>query len=166
MTYNEDFMRKAVELSRQSLSKPGTEPFGAVVVLDGKIVGEGLNHSLAHFDPTSHGEIEAMRDACRKLECVDLTGADMYTSCEPCAMCVATMEVAGISRLFYAASMAQAGAAFEGLTKEQRHPIDVEKVRQAAGALIADRSMPNAQGLDEEATDILRTWVDMKKAGK
>ncbi|MBX5013972.1 nucleoside deaminase [Rhizobium lentis] len=166
MTYNEDFMQRAVELSRQALTKPGTEPFGAVVVLNGKIVGEGLNHSLANFDPTSHGEVEAMRDACRRLECVDLTGADMYTSCEPCAMCVATMEVAGISRLFYAASMDQAGKAFQGLTKKERHPIDVDKVRKAAGALVNERSMPSAQSMDREATDILNTWVEMKKAGK
>jgi tRNA(Arg) A34 adenosine deaminase TadA len=166
MTYNHQFMERAVELSRQALTTPGTEPFGAVVVLEGRIVGEGLNHSLAHFDPTSHGEIEAMRDACRRLECVDLSGADMYTSCEPCAMCVATMEVTGISRLYYAASMDQAGKAFEGLTKQQRHPIDVDQVRKAAGALVNERSMPSAQSMDREATDILKSWAETKKAGK
>jgi tRNA(Arg) A34 adenosine deaminase TadA len=166
MTYNQQFMERAVELSRQALTTPGTEPFGAVVVLEGRIVGEGLNHSLAHFDPTSHGEIEAMRDACRRLECVDLTGAEMYTSCEPCAMCVATMEVTGIARLYYAASMDQAGKAFEGLTKQQRHPIDVDQVRKAAGALVNERSMPSAQSMDREATDILKSWAETKKAGK
>lgn len=163
MTYNPDFMHRAVELSRRALSEPGTEPFGAVIALDGKIVGEGLNHSLAHFDPTSHGEVEAIRDACRTLKCVDLTGADMYTSCEPCAMCVATMEIAGISRLYYAVSMDQAGAAFAGLSRQARHPIDVDKVRQAAGSLVDERDMPAIQAMDDEATDILVAWATMKK---
>ena len=164
MAYNEAFMQRAVELSRVALSEPGTEPFGAVIVRDGKIVGEGLNHSLAHFDPTSHGEVEAIRDACRNLATVDLTGAEMYTSCEPCAMCVATMEVAGISALYYAASMEQAGVAFEGLTTAQRHPIDVDRVRTQAGALVGDRLIPSHQHLDQQATDILTAWAIARKS--
>lgn len=164
MSYNETFMQRAVELSRRALTEPGTEPFGAVVVRDGQIIGEGLNHSLAHFDPTSHGEIEALRDACRRLATVDLAGADMYSSCEPCAMCVATMEVAGIKRLFYAASMDQAGHAFANLTRAERHPIDVDKLRAAAGALVADRTTPHEQHMDTQAVEILTAWVTMKKA--
>ncbi|MFB2552427.1 nucleoside deaminase [Ensifer soli] len=163
MTYNEDFMKRAVEISRRALSEPGTEPFGAVVVRDGRIVGEGLNHSAARFDPTSHGEVEAIRDACRRLETVDLTGADMYTSCEPCAMCVATMGVAGLSRLYYASSMEEAGRAFQTLTTAERHPIDVDRLRAAAGALVGDRDMPSEQHLAGAATEILDAWVRMKK---
>jgi tRNA(Arg) A34 adenosine deaminase TadA len=156
-------MRRAVEPSKRALSEPGTEPFGAVVAMEGRIVGEGLNHSLAHFDPTSHGEVEAIRDACHKLACVDLTGADMYTSFEPCAMCVATMEIAGISRLYYAASTRQAGDAFAELTRLDRHPIDVEKVRRAAGWLVAERDTPAEQHMDREATEILVAWAWIKK---
>jgi guanine deaminase len=163
MTYNTKFMERAVAISRRALTESGTEPFGAVVAKHGKIIGEGLNHSLAHFDPTSHGEVEAIRDACRKMECVDLSGADMYTSCEPCAMCVATMEIAGISRLYYAASMDQAGTAFADLTKRERHPIDVDKVRSAAGSLLEQRGMPAEQHMGEEATDILVAWARKKK---
>lgn len=163
MSYNEEFMKRAVDISRRALTEEGTEPFGAVIVMDGKIVGEGLNHSLAHFDPTSHGEVEAIRDACLNLKCVDLRGADLYTSCEPCAMCVATMEVAGISRLYYASSMAQAGKALEALNGAQRHPIDVERIRIAAGALVGDRDMPSEQHLGEEAASILDAWASMKK---
>lgn len=164
MPYNEAFMRQAVELSRQALSTAGTEPFGAVVALNGRIVGEGLNHSLAHFDPTSHGEIEAIRDACRRLKCIDLSGAEMYTSCEPCAMCVATMEIAGISRLYYGSSMDQAGRAFETLTPAERHPIDVDAVRKQAGSGLADRTMPAEQHMDAEASAVLAAWVQIKKA--
>ncbi|THK34322.1 nucleoside deaminase [Ensifer sp. MPMI2T] len=163
MTYNEDFMKRAVDISRRALTEPGTEPFGAVVVKDGRIIGEGLNHSLANFDPTSHGEVEAIRDACRSLKCVDLTGCDMYTSCEPCAMCVATMEVAGISRLYYASSMGQAGRAFATLTRDERHPIDVDRLRALAGSLIEERDMPAEQHLDREAVEIVEAWVKMKK---
>src|SRR6478736_9602952 len=90
--YDDKFMDRALALSAQALTKPGTEPFGAVVVRDGVVVGEGINHSVAHWDPTSHGETEAIRDACRKLGTVDLNGSDLYSSCEPCALCVAVMH--------------------------------------------------------------------------
>ncbi|WP_413991776.1 nucleoside deaminase [Labrys okinawensis] len=163
MAYEETFMRRALALSRQALDKAGTEPFGAVVVLDGAIVGEGLNHSLAHFDPTSHSEVEAIRNACHRLQCIDLSGAEMYTSCEPCAMCVAVMEVAGIGRLYYASSMAQAGDALAGLTREQRHPVDVDRLRREAGATVDKRAVPAEQHLDTEAAAILRTWAGTRK---
>ena len=157
--YRETFMKRAIALSREALDRPGTEPFGAVIVKDGVIVGEGLNHSLAHFDPTSHGEVEAIRDACRRLKCVDLSGAELYTSCEPCALCVATMAIVGISQLYYAASGEQAGAAFAGLTKAQRHPIDVDHLRTESGAPVQQRSLPATQSMDEEAAAILRDWA-------
>ena len=163
--YREDFMKRAIELSRSALEKPGTEPFGALIVMDGKIVGEGLNHALAHFDPTSHGEVEAIRDACRRLERVELTGAELYTSCEPCALCVATMAIAGISRLYFAASMDQAGEAFAGLTRAQRYPIDSEKIRAEAGATVENRSIPATQALDREAHEVLVRWAERRRGG-
>ena len=101
--YDEKFMRRAIELSAQALDTPGARPYGAVVVKDGKIVGEGLNQSAKNFDPTSHGEVEAVRDACRNLKTTDLSGAELYTSCEPCSVCVATMIMAGIGRMYYGA---------------------------------------------------------------
>lgn len=101
--YNEAFMRRAIEISARALDEPGLEPFGAVVVRDGKIVGEGINRSLRNVDPTSHGETEAIRDACRNLSTADLSGCALYTSCDPCALCVAAMAIAGIAELFYAA---------------------------------------------------------------
>jgi len=157
--YDEAFMRRALDLSAQALHTPGTEPFGAVVVKDGAIVGEGLNHAAAHCDPTSHGEVEAIRDACRRLGTVDLRGCALYTSCEPCALCVAAMRIAGIDALYYAASLAQSDAAFEGLAAQSRPPIDVHALRAEAGATIDRRSMPAAQRLDAEAVEILRAWA-------
>ncbi|RZL90082.1 MAG: nucleoside deaminase [Variovorax sp.] len=157
--YQEEFMKRALALSAQALDTAGTEPFGAVVVKDGKPVGEGVNHSLAHFDPTSHGEVEAIRDACRRLQTVDLSGCELYTSCEPCALCVAAMRIAGIARLYYAASLEQSGQAFAGLSVAARHPIDVEDLRAEAGAPLEKRALPAEQKMDREAVQILQAWA-------
>ena len=162
--YEDRFMERAIALSARALSEPGTEPFGAVVVRDGTIVGEGLNHARAHFDPTSHGEVEAIRDACARLQCLDLSGCDLYTSCEPCALCVATMVIVGISTLYYAASMSQAGAAFAGLTKAERHPVDPDALRAEAGAPVERRAMPAEQHRDGQAAAILAAWGGRRKA--
>lgn len=119
-----DFMARAIALSSEAMTTPGTEPFGAVVVKDGRIVGEGFNHSAVRFDPTSHGEIEAIRDACRNLRCTDLTGCDLYTSCEPCALCVAAMTIVNIRKLFYAASLADSAAALRDVSGAIRRKAD------------------------------------------
>jgi len=162
--YQHEFMQRALALSALALTQPGTEPFGAVVVKDGAIVGEGFNHSVAHSDPTSHGEVEAIRDACRRLATVDLSGCELYTSCEPCAMCAAAMHIAGIAKLYYAASLVQSGQAFEGVTVEARHPIDVDALRAEAGAPIDQRRLPAEQKLDGEAVRILSEWAAPRRA--
>ncbi|WP_454904713.1 nucleoside deaminase [Variovorax gossypii] len=162
--YQHEFMQRALALSALALTQPGTEPFGAVVVKDGAIVGEGFNHSVAHSDPTSHGEVEAIRDACRRLGTVDLSGCELYTSCEPCAMCAAAMHIAGIAKLYYAASLVQSGRAFEGVTVEARHPIDVEALRAEAGAPLDKRRLPAEQKLDGEAVRILSEWAATRRA--
>lgn len=155
-----DFMRRAIELSRMALSTPGAEPFGAVVIQDGRIVGEGFNRSRANHDPTSHGEIEAIRDACRTLGTVDLHGCELYTNCEPCALCVAAMEIAGISRLYFAASLVQSDRAMQGLATEDRNPIDSRKLRDECGKAVFARAMPAEQLLAEEAVQVIAAWVD------
>lgn len=162
--YNAEFMRRAIEISAEALTTPGTEPFGAVIVKDGKIVGEGINRSLLNFDPTSHGETEAIRAACRALGTVDLAGAELYTSCEPCALCVAAMNIAGIGKLYYAASMEDAGAAFAGLTPAERHPIDADLLRAECAAPVTARRMPAEQGMGAEAAGILRAWAAARSA--
>jgi guanine deaminase len=162
--YEARFMQRAIALSREALDRKGTEPFGSVVVRDGAIIGEGLNHSVAHFDPTSHGEVEAIRDACRKLQCVDLSGADLYTSCEPCAMCVATMNIVGIGKLYYAASMAQAGAILTDLPVSARHPIDCDLLTSEVSRPVEQRQMPAEQKMDGEAVAILQQWADPRRS--
>jgi guanine deaminase len=159
------FMRRAIELSRRSLTEPGTEPFGAVVVKDGVIIGEGLNHAAAHYDPTSHGEIEAIRDACRKLKCADLSGCDIYTSCEPCALCVAAMEIVGIRRLFYAASLGQSARALADVPPEARPTVDAAYLREQAGLPVDERRTPSQQLLDSAAIAVLEAWAEEKCVG-
>lgn len=157
--YQDRFMQRALDLSARALSEAGTEPFGAVIVRDGELVGEGFNHSVAHWDPTSHGEIEAIRDACRRLATVDLSGCDLYTSCEPCALCVAAMKICGIGKLYYGASLAQSGEAFAGVSHTARHSIDVDELRTEAGGTLDTRAQPSEQKRDAEAVRILAEWA-------
>lgn len=153
---DESFMARAIAISRTALDIPGAAPFGAVVVRDGIIVGEGLNHAAARFDPSSHGEVEAVRDACRTLQTLDLSGCDLYTSCEPCALCVATMRIAGIRTLFYAASLDQAGPSIAGALKPT---IDTLDVRSEAGLPVHARKTPARQLMAAEAVDVLERWA-------
>ena len=164
MTYDPALMQRAIVLSAQALTTPGTEPFAALIVKDGQVVGEGFNHSVAHFDPTSHGEIEALRDACRKLETVDLGGCEIYTTCEPCALCVAAMHIAGIGQMYYGATLEQSGEAFEGVSTAARHPIDVDKLRSEAGAPLQRRLPLAIQKMDAEAMVVLRGWAAQARA--
>jgi tRNA(Arg) A34 adenosine deaminase TadA len=151
--YDEKFMRRAIELSAQALEKPGARPYAAVIVKDGKIVGEGLNQSTGHFDPTSHGEVEAIRDACRNLKTLDLSGCDLYTSAEPCSMCVSTMLIAGIARLYYGASAAQSDRFFPRLPR-----LQTELVRAQIALPVDKRAMPAEQKLDGEAVAVLEAF--------
>ena len=159
--YDETFLRRAIEISAQALDTPGTEPFGAVIVKDGRIVGEGINRSVMNHDPTSHGETEAIRDACRNLGTVDLRGAELYSSCEPCALCVAAMNIAGIAALYYAADMDQAGAAIAALPETARFPIDVGRLTHECGRAVDDRIMPAEQHLGGDAAKILQDWASL-----
>ncbi|WP_376873493.1 nucleoside deaminase [Albirhodobacter sp. R86504] len=163
--YQEHFMRRAIEISAQALETKGTEPFGAVVVKDGRIVGEGINRSLEKFDPTSHGETEAIRDACQRLKTVDLRGCEIYTSCEPCALCVAAMAIAGISKMYYAANLSQSDAALQNLPESNRFPIDVSLLRHECGHTLGARHMPSEQALPDAAIDVLRAWAAQQSNG-
>jgi guanine deaminase len=97
------FLAEAVRLARDNADR-GEQPFGAVVVRDGRVVGRGVSTILSEGDPTAHAEVAAVRDACRALATLDLGGATMFCSCEPCPMCHATAVIAGVGRIVYAAS--------------------------------------------------------------
>ncbi len=103
---HEGFMRRAIELSALAGLEYGTGgPFGAVVVKDNKIVAEGMNRVIASHDPTWHGEIEAIRLACVTLQTSSLKGCTLYTTSEPCAMCVAASYWAGIEHIYFSATV-------------------------------------------------------------
>lgn len=157
----QEFMARAIEISRRSLEEPGAAPYGAVVVKNGRIVGEGLNRSTSFLDPSSHGEIEAMREACRRLGTTDLSDCDLYTSCSPCAMCTATMHIAGIRRVYYGASFDQSGRVLAPVGPGVMPEVLKDNVflRTQVGLPIEERRMPSAQLMDADAVAVLEAWA-------
>ncbi|MBQ2543030.1 MAG: nucleoside deaminase [Bacteroidales bacterium] len=101
MENNEKFMRLAIEKSLESVDNGGG-PFGAVVVKDGEVVAVASNSVTLDNDPTAHAEVNAIRMACKKLDTFDLSGCEIYASCEPCPMCLASIYWARIGKLYYA----------------------------------------------------------------
>lgn len=96
----EKIMRKAIELSIENV-KNGGGPFGAVIVKNGEIISTGVNRVTATHDPTAHAEVSAIRDACNTLKTFDLSGCEIYTSCEPCPMCLGAIYWAHIDKIYY-----------------------------------------------------------------
>ncbi|XP_013398646.1 uncharacterized protein LOC106165098 [Lingula anatina] len=139
---DDQFMRRAIELSARGATLGDGEPFAAVIVKDGEIIGEGWNHIIVDHDPSAHGEVVAIRNTCRKLKTRDLTGCDIYTSCEPCAMCAALIAMTGIQRIFY------------GTTLEAVKPhfsVDYTATYQNLHLPVHQRHLPARQLLAEEA---------------
>ncbi|AWB22849.1 nucleoside deaminase [Methylobacterium currus] len=133
MTDDETFMARAIALSeRTALVESAGGAFGAVIVRDGEIVGEGANRVVAENDPTWHAEMAAIRDACKKEGNFKLPGATLYTSAEPCPMCMAAAYWAGISRIFYASTNEDAlrhGNFDDSMIYEEiRKPADQRKI--------------------------------------
>ena len=159
----EIFMARAIEIARESVDTPGTLPYGAVVVKKGEIIGEGLNRSAANFDPTSHGEVEAIRDACRRYSLTSLKGADLYTSGEPCSMCVATMYQVGIERLFYAGAASDSAAFFQRLAGHDpkwARSMSNQELRHQVGLPIDERDMAAKQVLREDILAVYKAFID------
>lgn len=163
-TYQEKFMKRAIEISRTALTTPGTEPFGAVIVLNGKIVGEGLSRALATLDVTSHGEIEAIRDANRRLKRLDLSDCEIYTSCEPCPLCVAAIGIARLKKMYYAAARDQCSEAFAVLPLNARFETKVDALFAEERAPVDRRKMPAEQKLSAESFDVFKAWALERKA--
>src|SRR6266404_1774250 len=107
---NRAFMRRAVELSRERMRQNAGGPFGAVIVKAGEILAEGWNKVTSTNDPTAHAEVSAIRAACARLGTFSLAGCDIYTSCEPCPMCLAAIYWARLDRIYFANSREDAAA--------------------------------------------------------
>lgn len=140
---DEHFLRRALALAEYAVRDGIGQPFGAVVVRDGRIVGEGCNLVSSTCDPSAHAEIVAIRNACQALGETALEGCTMYASCEPCAMCLAAIHLARIARLVFAASAETAA----GFGFDVRHLYDRLRERPA---------LPTMQLLAEEGDVPLR----------
>ena len=124
-------------------------PFGAVVVLNGTIIGKGCNHVIGDNDPTAHAEIVAIRDACRKMNCFDLSGAVIYSTCEPCPMCLSAIYWANISGLYFCSTRHHA----EEVGFKDNHIYNELNVD------IDDRSIPTVQVEHPMAKVLLDEWI-------
>jgi guanine deaminase len=144
-----DFMRRAIALSRDKTMTGLGAPFGAVIVRNGEIVGEGWNTVAADLDPTAHGEIVAIRDACRRLGTIDLSGCEIYTSCEPCPLCVTTIWWTKLDRVYYANAL-----------DDTRHFFDLGEVLRDVARPIGQRSTPSEQLLAADAFAVIKDWVE------
>lgn len=98
--FDRKFMLDAIELSKQNINEGGG-PFGAVIVKEGQIIATGANRVTDENDPTAHAEVKAIREACKKLKTFDLSGCTIYTSCEPCPMCLGAIYWAHIEKVYY-----------------------------------------------------------------
>lgn len=130
MQKHEMFMSRAIQLSKESVLSGGG-PFGAVVVKDGKIVGEGINRVTIFNDPTAHGEIVAIRDACKNLHSFQLEGCTIYTSTEPCPMCLGAIYWARPNAVYYANTKEDAadiGFDDNFIYKELHIPVESRKI--------------------------------------
>lgn len=147
----EQYMRRVIQMAKETSEAGAGGVFAAVIVKDGKIVGEGVNRVLGEKDPTWHGEVAAIRDACKKLGTHDLTGAEMYTAGECCAMCYAASWWARISKIYYAATYADA---------RKYGDFDDDVINEAIKQPNEQRKVPCYQMLREE---ILPVWEAFAK---
>ena len=141
------FMKRAVELSIKSVNS-GTGPFGAVIVKDDKIISEGFNTVTLTNDPTSHAEIVAIRIACKSLDNFSLEGCDLYTTCEPCPMCLSAIYWARVSKIYYAN------------TRDDAKKIDFSDalIYEELSKTIKERIIPMNQMMRDEALKAFDLW--------
>lgn len=142
------FMRKAIALATENVVSGAGGPFGAVIVRDGKILATGVNLVTASNDPTAHAEVVAIRAACKALGSFQLTGCVVYTSCEPCPMCLSALYWARCEAIYYGNSAADAAAAgFDDsfLYEEVARPVELRKI-------------PTMRLLGDEAIENFNAW--------
>ncbi len=144
---NNKYMQRAIKLAEISVENGGG-PFGAVIVKDGEIVAEGSNCVTLNNDPTAHAEVSVIRKACSILNTFDLSGCEIYTSCEPCPMCLSAIYWAHIDYIYY------------GCSKEDAKNIDFDDsfIYDQIALKPEDRSIPAKQILHKEALSAFRMW--------
>lgn len=145
----EELMRKAIALSIENVVNGGG-PFGAVIARDGKIVATGVNRVTANCDPTAHAEVSAIRAAAAKLGTFDLSGCEIYTSCEPCPMCLGAIYWAHLDRMYYGNNKHDAAAI----------GFDDAFIYEELELKPSDRKLPAEILLHEEALAAFRSWEE------
>lgn len=146
---NAAFLREAIRLSIEKMAANEGGPFGAVIVRDGQIIGRGWNRVTSTNDPTAHAEVVAIRDACSHLKNFSLAGCEIYSSCEPCPLCLATIYWSRLDRIYYAATCEDAAAA----------GFDDSNFYRELAKPTGERSIPAEQALRDEACVALQAWV-------
>ena len=147
MTLKNNFMLRAIELSVNSANNAGG-PFGCVIVRDNKIIAEGSNIVTSSNDPTAHAEIVAIRDACKKLNTFNLSGSDLYASCEPCPMCLSAIYWSHVDNIFYANTREDA----------KKINFDDSLIYSEISKKNEDRKIPIKQMLRDEALKAFEIW--------
>ena len=142
-------MRRAIELSKENIKNNGG-PFGAVIVKDGEIIATGVNRVTDSCDPTAHAEVSAIREATRKLKTFDLSGCEIYSSCEPCPMCLGAIYWARLDKLYY------------GNTQEDAKEIgfDDSFIYDELKLDPENRQLPSEKLLRDEAIEAFKQWME------
>tara|TARA_X000001036_G_scaffold13873_1_gene11816 strand:+ start:107 stop:574 length:468 start_codon:yes stop_codon:yes gene_type:complete len=149
------FMQKAIELSIKNIHNNGG-PFGCVIVKNNKIISEGVNGVTQNNDPTAHAEIVAIRNACKKLNTFDLSGCELYTSCEPCPMCLSAIYWSHIDLVYYGNSRENAAAI----------QFDDKFIYDEMKKDINERKIPLKQILKDEAIKAFDLWAETENKTK
>jgi len=150
MSMENPFMARAIRLSIENVQSADGGPFGAVIVKDGKIIAEASNQVTTGNDPTAHAEVLAIREACKKLNTFELPGCEMYTSCEPCPMCLGAIYWARLDRVYFgntAADAEEVGFSDAFIYEEIARPH-------------AQRNVPMIQMMREQALAGFRAWAE------
>jgi len=143
-----DFMREAVRLSAEEMRKGAGGPFGAIIVKDDRIVAQGWNRVTSTNDPTAHAEVTAIRNACDLLGTFSLAGCEIYSSCEPCPMCLAAIYWARLDGLYFANTREEAAAI----------GFDDAHIYGEVSKPIADRLIPTTRLILPEAVSVFAEW--------
>ena len=143
-------MARAIALSIENVHAGRGGPFAAVIVKDGKILAEGANRVTSTNDPTAHAEVVAIRNACRALGAFELRGCDIYTSCEPCPMCLGAIYWARLARIYFACTAVDAASA----------GFDDSFIYKEIACPHSQRKIPMTEMMREEALAGFRAWIN------
>lgn len=150
MTEKKEFMREAIRLSIENMRSGKGGPFGAVIVKDGKIIARGVNQVTSSNDPTAHAEVVAIREACKELNSFQLDGCEIYTSCEPCPMCLGAIYWARPDKMYYANTKIDAA----------NIGFDDQFIYEEIDLPLPNRKLKCEQLLNEEAIIAFKEWSE------